>query len=165
MVKPNYTRAKTEAAKLLSKYGYDKPPIDPEYIAEGEGVDVVYVNFDGQISNEISGFYDFTEARIYINRVIAPVRMTWTIAHELGHHLLHQDYARSEEYTFMPRNNGYEGVKPPEEKEADAFAAALLVPPHMLKKYARIADNGELSRMFAVSREAIAYRKKSLRYT
>ena len=160
----DYANAKAEAKKLVAKYGYTAPPIDPEVIAEGEGVDVVFVDFAPPHDRDVSGFYDFNEGRIYINKAIPPARKNWTIAHELGHHILHQQYAASETYTYLPRNNGYPSGKPAEEKEADCFAAELLVPIDMLKVYNKRAGVSELAAIFAVSREAITHRLKSLRF-
>ncbi|WP_272915751.1 ImmA/IrrE family metallo-endopeptidase [Aristophania vespae] len=55
----------------------------------------------------------------------------------------------------MPRNNIYKTAKPPEEVEADIFAANLLVPFNILKKYAPIASPCELARLFMVSEDVI----------
>jgi Zn-dependent peptidase ImmA (M78 family) len=158
---PDYSKARTKAQEVLSRFGLTQPPIDPERIAEDLGIDVVYVNFNPEVSNEISGFYDFSEKRIYINKEINPRRMIFTIAHELGHALMHEDYAASDRYQVMPRTN-YHMNKPAEEKEADVFAASLLVPPTILKKYKNYADIEELSTSFMVSTEVIA---NQLKYT
>lgn len=160
MARPNFDKAKREAKKLLEDFGIEYPPIDPELIAESSGVDVVYADFEG--GSDISGFYDFDESRIYVNKDQPATRKNFTIAHELGHHILHQEYARSERYRYMPRNNAYAGAKPPEEREADAFAASLLVPLDMLKKYSKYSSAYEVSKLFAVSPEVIGFRRKWL---
>ena len=159
---PNYEKAKAEARKLLRDLGLSAPPIDPEFVAESIGVDVVYVKFEGETASKISGFYDVEEETIYINKEIGAGRKNFTIAHELGHHVMHREYAASENYTVMPRNNHYEGEKPSEEKEADAFAAELLVPMTMLKRYNKIVEPYELPTLFAVSPAMMKIRRKWL---
>jgi Zn-dependent peptidase ImmA (M78 family) len=159
----DFKAAKERARRLLKKYGYEHPPIDPEYVAECEGVEVVYADFEAPFSDEISGFYDPAANQIVVNKAIPPNRKTYTIAHELAHFLLHREYAESEQYKVLPRKNGYEdGTKPAVEQEADAFAAELLVPISMLRDYAYIGDAEELSRIFCVSRDALSYRMKWL---
>lgn len=157
---PNYPLARRKAVELLQSYKIDTPPIDPEAIAEAEGIDVVYVDF-GDFSGDISGLYDFKANRILVNKAIPDNRKTFTIAHELAHALLHRDYAKSENYAAMPRTNVHTS-KPDEEREADVFAACLLVPKSMLKTYKHYASTGELARMFAVSEDVVAIQSKFL---
>lgn len=161
----DYNRAKAEAAKLLKKYKITKAPIDPESIAQAEGVDVVYANFHGNIADQVAGFSEPMNGRIVVNRDLNTNRKTYTIAHELGHHVLHKQYLDDEgAYQVFPRMNSYDGrPKPPEEQEADAFAAALLVPMDMLRQYVHLASTSELARMFLVSEEVILNRMKWLR--
>ncbi|MBU2983282.1 ImmA/IrrE family metallo-endopeptidase [Lentibacter algarum] len=154
MKRPDYKRARAEAARLLKHYSIRSLPIDPEAIAESEGINVVYVEFNEKASKLISGLYDFNAQKIYVNKTLPSNRKTFTIAHELAHAILHQEYAESTDYRAMPRSNVHFD-KPPEEKEADVFAACLLVPPSALKKYKDVASIEELSSMFAVSRDVV----------
>jgi Zn-dependent peptidase ImmA (M78 family) len=158
----NFKAARNRAQELLAKYDCLQPPIDPEFIAKNEGVGVVYADFEPPVSDEISGFYDPIANQIVVNKAIAPNRKTYTIAHELAHYLMHREYAESDQYKILPRKNGYEGAKPDVEKEADAFAAELLVPLTMLRDYAYLGDAEELSRIFCVSQEALGFRMKWL---
>ena len=61
----------------------------------------------------------------------------------------------------MPRSNVHFD-KSNVEKEADVFAACLLVPPDALRKYKDVASIDELASMFAVFRDVVTmlcYRK------
>lgn len=159
----DYDRAKKAARALLEKYKITKAPIDPEAIAENEGIEVVYATFNGPISDEVAGYSEPMNGRIVVNRDLHTNRKIYTIAHELGHHVLHKDYLDNEgAYQVFPRLNSYSGAKPPEEQEADAFAAELLVPLAMLRKYVDFASPSELASMFLVSREVILNRMKWL---
>lgn len=159
----DFDRAKKAARDLIAKYKLKTAPIDPEAISEAEGYEVVYATFNGSIADEVAGFSEPQNGRIVVNRALNSNRKVYTIAHELGHHVLHRDYLDNEgRYQVFPRMNSYSGVKPPEEQEADAFAAELLVPLDMLRKYVDFASPSELSAMFMVSREVILNRMKWL---
>jgi len=159
----DYEGARRAARSLLVKYKIKKAPIDPEAIAEAEGIEVVYATFNGAIGDEVAGFSEPHNGRIVVNRNLHTNRKTYTIAHELGHHVLHKEYLDDDgAYQVFPRMNSYDGPKPPEEQEADAFAAELLVPLEMLRKYVDFASPSELARMFLVSREVILNRMKWL---
>ncbi|KAA6405516.1 hypothetical protein DPQ22_04210 [Candidatus Tokpelaia sp.] len=167
----DFGKAQKKAAEILKEYRITKPPIDPEAIAEEMGVDVRYADFSPDISKKISGFIRFNRdsgnaPQIIVNKAVSPRRKIFTIAHELGHYLLHRDYAEDDNrYQVMPRSNFYPEGKPPEEQEADCFAANLLVPEDMLRKYsayASIETIEKLAGIFAVSKEVILDRMRFL---
>lgn len=159
---PDYARAIREAKRLVKQYFFETPPVDPEIIAEGEGVDVLYARFKPEVSNNLSGYLDIKDRQIVVNKEISPTRKIFTIAHELGHFMLHQQYAASKTYLTLPRHDDYTGEKPAVEKEADVFAANLLMPEDMVRKYMDIASIPEMARMFAVSDAAMRHRMSQL---
>lgn len=148
--KPDYRKAKLEAEALLVSFGYDEPPVDPVKIAREKGVEVYFVQFDPEHSN-ISGFYDAEENAIYVNQQEIPLRQTFTVAHELGHKILHEEWAKSSDYKILLRDSSLTDNDDPHEKEANSFAANLLVPRKMLDRYWKVATVEQLSQMFAVS--------------
>lgn len=154
----DFKLATTAANDLLKKYAMTRPPIDPELIAEEEGVRVLYAQFEPPADEKTSGFFRLQDKSILVNEEISRNRITFTIAHELAHFVLHQDFIKSNDYIPMPRYNEYDGEKPKEEIEADFFAASLLVPLKMLKTYVDIATVDELSNLFFVSRDVISNR-------
>ena len=160
---PNYEKAREKASKLLEKYDIVRPPVDPEPIARAEGIDVFYVDFKGDSQSKVSGVYDFEKKRIYVNKSISVNRMMFTIAHELAHVLLHEDYTQSDEYRALPQENIY-FEKNNKEKEADAFAVSLLVPRDFLKKYAQFATISKLADIFLVSEDIIINQKNIYNY-
>lgn len=163
MARPDYDRASSEALKILKKYSFTRPPVDPERIAEDEGIRVVYAQFQPPDNEKYNGFFRISDNAIVVNDDISTNRITYTIAHELGHHFLHRDYIRSNNYLPMPRRDRYNDIKPKEEIEADTFAANLLVPLFMLKEYKDFANERELARLFFVSEEVIRFRLDLLR--
>jgi Zn-dependent peptidase ImmA (M78 family) len=154
--KPDYNRAMDEARRLLNQFGLVEPPIDPVKIAQNLGIKVNFVTLSADNRN-VSGFYDPADNAIYVNEAEYPKRQTFTIAHELGHALLHRDWAKSEDYKVLMRDPDAD-TSDPIEKEANAFAAHLLVPRHMLAKYWDKMAVPSLSEMFAVSSAMIGYR-------
>lgn len=154
----DFNKAKTEAERLLSDLQITRPPVNPELIAKKLGLDVVYGKFSPAMSEKISGYLDSRNNRIVVNGEIHPNRAIYTIAHEIGHYILHKEYAKSEDYKVLLRTNDHNGVKPDHEKEADTFAAHLLAPTHMVKKYSEVLGKEGLAQLFCVSREMMGYR-------
>lgn len=102
-------------------------------------------------------------ALIGVNSSEAPVRQRFTIAHEIGHFVLHPQKDAFVDY----RKERSEGeVRSPRERHADMFAAALLMPrKKLLKDFRRLAKDGSsdaiiavLAKQYAVSEEAMRYR-------
>jgi Zn-dependent peptidase ImmA (M78 family) len=148
--KPNYRRVKDAVNGLINEFGIVDPPVDPVRIAREIGVGVIFAQFSADHDN-ISGFYDVAENSIYVNRNEYPLRQTFTVAHELGHKVLHEEWARSSDYKVLLRDQLFSSEDDFHEKEANSFAANLLVPRHMLDRYWRGATAEQLSQLFAVS--------------
>ena len=155
--KPRIKRAIQEAEKLSSRYS---PPLIPALeIAEKNGVDVIFADF-GQYNNEIAGYCDFEEKKLYVNDNDTFLNKLHTISHELGHWILHQDiYSKSpNEYPVLRRF--YEpDLEDPLELEAESFSAHLLVPEHLLRPV-QDAPTAALARVFGVSISIIESRLK-----
>lgn len=155
--KPDFKKA-SKSADIARKSAGPMPPFDPEQVAEDMGIDVVYADLLPPHDELISGFYRSSDNKIVINKKIHPSRMIFTIAHELGHVCMHQNYIKSKNYQPVFRSNYHFSTKPPEEIEADTFAANFLVPLDVLKRYRDVADVTELAEMFAVSVDVIYHR-------
>jgi len=151
------SEAKRVAEGLLGRYDLTKPPFDPEFIAEREGVDVKFTSFSEEASSKVHGFYDHEDKTIYVNSEDSVQEKMFTIAHELGHHVLHQTYSAGAGY--VPRLKTH--VETKEELEADSFAVSLLAPAKVVKQYASVFDDSELSSLFLVSPEVISGVKTS----
>lgn len=147
--KPDYAKVKRAVSSLIEEFGITEPPVDPVRIARGMGVNIYFVKFEESKKN-VSGFFDFEENTIFVNQEEYPLRQTFTIAHEFGHKVLHADWARSNEYRVLLRDADYNSDDF-HEKEANAFAAHLLVPRFLLDKYYKRLNVEQLSTLFAVS--------------
>ncbi|PIZ55628.1 hypothetical protein COY23_04550 [bacterium (Candidatus Torokbacteria) CG_4_10_14_0_2_um_filter_35_8] len=164
MSNKGYTRTKNKAEELLKKYKIEEPIVPIFDIPEQEEVKINFIKMPDKL-RDISGFFDPKKKIIFVNTQDCPNRQTFTVAHEFGHYILKHN---PNKYGVLPRWAGILGSSPVE-REANFFAANLLVPDEMLKKamdkYA--LDNSEVSiallaKMFGVSREVIKIRIKEL---
>jgi hypothetical protein len=145
----DYARVKRVVRELHKEFGITESPVNPIRIARGLGLSVYFVVFETTKKN-VSGFFDYTENSIFVNKEEYPLRQTFTIAHELGHKVLHESWAKSSEYRVLLRDSDYDAGEP-HEKKANAFAAHLLVPRSLLDKYCDRLNDVQLSTLFAVS--------------
>ncbi|CAN5470076.1 hypothetical protein BH10ACT11_BH10ACT11_15910 [soil metagenome] len=128
---------------------------------------------DGQA---LSGLLLPARGEIWVNKAEAqewPGRRRFTIAHELGHWCMHQTGQQSlfcrktsvdEE---EPRDEKPATTKPPlppTEAEANAFAAALLMPPDLMRHHytATEKDFHRMCELFGSSRAAMGKRMHSV---
>lgn len=159
ILRPRWHLAESKANELTKNIS--APPIPVYEIAESSGVNVVFVDF-GAHAESVSGLCDFEAARIYVNKDDSTQRQTFTMAHELGHWLLHKELFLDDpdSYPVLPRFANPDS-KNPLEKEANKFAACLLVPSRLLRPV-REAPPATLAKIFGVSRLMMEYRLKNV---
>lgn len=156
--KPRWTIATQAAEKLTATYV--RPPIPVHRIAEESGVDVVFADF-GKHAETVAGFCDFKQAKLFVNREDRPDRQSFTIAHELGHWILHRDLflCNPDLYPIL-RRSADPNRSDPLEKEANKFAANLLVPEHLLEPI-KSAPITMLAKAFGVSPTMMGFRVRN----
>jgi Zn-dependent peptidase ImmA (M78 family) len=156
-------RAVSMASKVLNDNYVTEPPVRVAEIAEAYSWPVKFVTWPPQYAH-VSGYCDFDEHHIAVNAAEPAKRQRFTIAHELGHAILHREIIRSapNRYNALLRAP-LGGVKDPLEQEANMFAAHLLVPRNMLDRYVNVASDAELSTVFIVSEDVIRYRRQNER--
>jgi Zn-dependent peptidase ImmA (M78 family) len=173
MTKANEKKvAKAEAKKLLERLGIDDAPVDVDAIAEFLGVQILERAFDDDTSGVIVIKND--QALIGVNSSDSRNRQRFTIAHELGHFLLHRDESNifvDAILKFRRNENSAEGTDL-REIGANTFAAELLMPGSLIDRYIqrfRIDTLDEISvrrlaTKFEVSEQALTIRLMSLNY-
>ncbi len=156
---PRWELAQNKAEELAQKYS--SPPIPIYEIAENNGLNVIFADF-GKNAEKVAGVCDFVNSRMYVNRADSAQRQAFTMAHELGHWILHKEFFLREpdKYPVLPR------FSEPDrdnifEKEANKFAACLLVPAHLLKPVA-VTPVSLLANIFGVSRTMMEFRLKNV---
>lgn len=159
----NYKKAKLEAKNILDEFFSGPPslPIPIVEIAETHGLRVMEVDL-GEYSSKIAGFTDLPDDTIYVNKNDNEKRQAFTIAHELGHHILHKKNVDNNKYSVLYRKPLGKMDPNPIEREANRFAAEILVPMQVLNTYLKrgINEPSILSQIFGVSSEVIGYRLK-----
>ena len=169
--KPDRTKARREAQALLDQHAIESIPVPVERIAKLRGVRVEYAPLD----DELSGLAHIRDDVLIIgvNALHASNRQRFTLAHELAHVLLHR--RELEGAVHVDRGSlrrdalAAEGVDPIE-VEANAFAAELLMPTHLLisalKRHPVDLEDDDavaaLAKRFRVSDAAMRYRLNSL---
>jgi len=166
----NMRRAQSRAKSLLAKHGFTDLPVDVAGLAKLEGVEVDQADFGDEISGVL--MKDGDRAIIGVNARHAPTRQRFTIAHELGHFLLHtsRDLFVDKDYIVHFRDETSSTGVDPIEVEANQFAAEVIMPADKVRELfnARrfdIDDEAALRRLaakFTVSPTAMAVRLSSL---
>lgn len=149
-----------QAQAILAQYWNRQIPVDPSDLAMRLGADVIADS--SMIWTDLSGRFDFENGRptIRFNPDDAWVRQRFTIAHELGHMVLnHGRSMRDNSANYSATAEGYK------EREANAFAAELLMPKEVIDWMAsRNRDIGVMSRELGVSEAAMKFRLINLGY-
>lgn len=163
---------KTLVQKTLDKTKINEPPISIEKIAKQLKLRVRFEPFDGDLSGCIVRHGN--HATVGINSLHHENRQRFTLAHEIGHFLLHKGEEVIVDRGFRVNLRDAEASKAenPEEIEANYFAAELLMPENILiddlKGKKLDIENDELIRELAdryrVSPQALTYRLVNLGY-
>lgn len=151
-----------QAEKLLERLEIKDIPTPMEDIARS-----LDIRISRAPSTDFSGLLIRKDghALIGVNSNEAPVRQRFSIAHELGHFILHPQKDAFVDLDY--RKERADGTaRPPRERHADMFAAALLMPrKHLIKDFRHLAKDGfteevteTLAKQYAVSEEAMRYR-------
>ncbi len=138
-------------------------PVDVDRLAESLGISVVYVNMPDEVSGTLvrkRGLYVIT-----INKRHPRTRQRFTLAHELGHYVLHRHIIGdgvndSSAYRTIANDEYYNpGILPEHETEANQFAASLLMPKNIIDQLrASNLSAEEIANKLQVSHHAASIR-------
>jgi Zn-dependent peptidase ImmA (M78 family) len=159
--------------QLLEEHGVNEAPVPVGRIAKAEGARIFYQSLEDNVSGFL--YSDQQQTVIGVNTHHAPVRQNFTTAHELGHLLLHDQEQLHVDHDFRVRlrdDVSSQGTDEAE-REANFFAASLLMPREFLERDLEGQDSvdlldddmlRDLARKYGVSTQALAIRLKSLGY-
>lgn len=157
---------KTE--EFISAYNLNSSrlPIPIRELIEKLGVTVIEHDFDNNISGVLS--INGQNKSIGINKSEGEQRKRFTLAHELGHLILHQEKGNlfMDSILFRKTGDGYTKKEEKIEREANFFAANILMPANRVREELRnvtldfIEDTSieDLAEKFGVSVSAMNYR-------
>jgi len=160
------------AARLRAEH-HIEVPVDPFVLADRMRVGIYRATFE---SGAVAGVLRRRdgEAEILVRSADPVVRQVFTVAHELGHYVLHWRAATGSDggletfvdtdmqlYRHGPAEAGPDDERDGRKREiqANMFAAALLMPEADVRlEWERTRTIKELARVFEVSQEAMRYR-------
>ncbi|MDQ1213047.1 ImmA/IrrE family metallo-endopeptidase [Pantoea anthophila] len=152
---------------VLNSHWDGRLPVRPDLIANRMGIQVTPLIPDGSNSNQC-GYAEITNDGRYViayNSYDPHSRIRFTLAHELGHHVLgHTQNGRKLREYSNPANNDGNYM---EERDANSFAAELLMPRDAVNtmiNIEKIYSVPALASRFDVSEEAMYWRMKNLGY-
>ncbi|VAW45852.1 hypothetical protein MNBD_GAMMA03-26 [hydrothermal vent metagenome] len=160
------TKEKIEdiAQTIHSEMGWKQyADINPSHVAKELGFDVKVAEFkDPNISGIVIHKTEPHEKVIYLNQEDSPVRQRFTLAHEIGHIILHHKLEEGEDFQQVDyRKNNIDFD--PKEYQANSFAAAFLMPKELVKKaWNELKSVDDFSAVFKVSKQAAAIRLNDL---
>lgn len=130
-------KAHAKAQAILDLYSHEYgSEVDIEKIVAELKISVI----QHDLPDDESGMLIINKERkaiIVVNKHHSKVRKRFTIAHELGHYLMHCDQGQQVFHRSIKSSQGTE----PQEIDANAFAAALLMPKADIKKLIREINN------------------------
>ena len=128
---------KTPTSLLLSS-GQLKPPVNLSYILDRLSIArkaFSFTRLNRKFDIDVSGaiFANRCDVTLYYRRNCSLEEQRYTTAHEIGHCCLHTDEVNRKIVFFDFVTPPKFSINMRQEDEADAFAAELLVPKHLLK--------------------------------
>jgi Zn-dependent peptidase ImmA (M78 family) len=161
--------------RLLAEHHIHSTPVDVTGVANALDVEVQ----ESPAEDDLSGFLYRDRKRnsavIGVNADHPPNRRNFTAAHELGHFLLHNfdDLHVDRDFKVWLRSDASSKGTDIEEREANLFAAELLMPAHFLER--DIAEIGAIDLLdetiihgladkYGVSTQAMTFRLAYLGY-
>jgi Zn-dependent peptidase ImmA (M78 family) len=164
-------KAENEATRVRSELNGDTLPVAVEAIASKLGATIVFEAMDRGVSGLL--VRDKESLVIGVNATHPPVRQRFSIAHEIGHLVLHRGRPMVIDHVRLNlRDENSSAATDYEEIQANAFAAELLMPKDLVLKELRNIDpsrNGseanlvaDLAQAFDVSEQAMEYRLVNL---
>lgn len=140
-----------EARKLINQLF----PIDPILIAKAMGLEV----FTASLPRDVSGKIFYKEKKIFIEQTDCITRQVFSVAHELGHYILHND---GTSHTSLRDTTSSQGIDT-KEIEANFFAANLLMPQDEVLRLVGLKFTlDSMASYFNVSPLAMQYRLEKL---
>lgn len=156
------------ARNILRRCKADGPPTSVELICKCLNIRLVKEDLDDELSG--MAFVKRDLKYIIVNQNHHVNRRRFTIAHEIAHHVLHEDYLTRNVHVdtlVLNRDSSSADGVDRQEIEANAFAAELLMPMASMRPYLSIEIADDIAtrgaaKSFGVSPSAFTYRLLNL---
>ncbi|MFF9562934.1 ImmA/IrrE family metallo-endopeptidase [Leifsonia sp. NPDC014704] len=152
--------ARTVREEFWNEDGLIQFPVEPADIAERLGIDVLVAPLEGNTAGFILREGE-GRPQIVVNAKDSAVRQRFTLAHELGHYMQHRE---DDLIAYVDKRDELSTLgASPSEIWANQFAAELLMPTSVVKKWwAEGRPSEEMRERLGVSAQAMAFRLKNL---
>lgn len=153
----------TTPEELLDILNVEQVPVPIVRVAQLLGADVYLID-DVEWHGALEASVETGEANIYVYRNMPDTRKRFTVAHELGHLILHGDEkTEGAQYTVELRDHNFNDTNQ-KEHQANGFGAGLLMPEDKVKNLVTFLgqDIRELAESFEVSTPAMKNRLNKL---
>lgn len=156
----------TKVRQLLDRHAVNNAPVDVYRIIKDEGINLSLEEMEDDHSGVL--LVEKGIAAIAVNSTHHPHRQRFSAAHELGHFILH---SRGRDRLFVDkayrRSQVSSSGTDKDEIEANRFAAALLMPEDLVRRYIgndpiTDMDIAKLGLKFQVSEQAMTLRLVNL---
>lgn len=170
-MRSNFNYIEEKAEELLLKHNMFEPNFDIKKLSKKIGISLT----EEKLGDDVSGFFVMVDTKpvITYRKGENKNRSRFTIAHELGHYVLHskeQPIFIDKKPKMMFRNAASSTGEMLKEREANAFAAALLMPKKLIIDEVNVVSDyiedaiKSLSDKFGVSEQAMSFRLSNLGY-
>jgi Zn-dependent peptidase ImmA (M78 family) len=164
---------------LLKKHKVQRGEVPVETIVKSLGIIIKIDEVNENLSGFVARKKGSQKAIIGVNKAHHPNRQRFTIAHELGHYLLHEGEqvhldTSPDSFTINLRNSESSKGENNDEREANLFAAELLMPAELLREELESVGDIELlgssefleklATKYKVSVQALTFRLAYLGY-
>ena len=174
MMALNRYDVRVQAEAIYKTHGKNKVPVDVEDIAKSFDLTVIEHPTDKNLSGMLA--VKNNHGLVFVNSSHHPRRRRFSLAHELGHFILHTpDMTTAKDKLVIYHRHSFNDPnkdlkKQKREREANQFAAALLMPSDKVIKVARdleldlLDDNAIdiIAQRFDVSNQAMSIRLQQL---
>lgn len=146
---------------LAKSHNIETEPLDVLSLVRAMGLTVRFEPMENQTSGKLVKDKKSGRWIILVNSLHHPHRQRFTIAHELAHYCMHSPRQDTfEDMAFFRKDNF-----PPYEREANRFAAELLMPEKSFREQVTKSPQVEsIAKYFKTSSSAVIYRAEELGY-
>lgn len=170
-------RIRNKVKAILADLEIVEPPVHPELVAKSLGIKILSKTTDDDLSGFLYKDLESNNVVIGVNQSHHPNRRRFTIAHEIGHFLLHEFDggfhfdSSNQKYLLKLRSKNSHLFNKIEEREANEFAAELLMPKSLIDEdmddFTDVDlmyddDLAELAQKYRVSTQALTFRLMNL---
>lgn len=148
-----------EILNLALQHGIKTAPLDIDALVNLMGISVVYDDLPKDTSGSLTKTADGWVCQV--NKSHHPTRQRFTLAHELGHYILHRNkHTEFIDHSYYRQTEDSNTM----EFEADSFAAHLLMPENDMRYYINNVSSevANIAQHFNVSPSAVRIRAKQI---